>query len=72
MLKTYLTSHQISVVLPILEELRRDAGIELDSPDAEQICSLIMRLYWAGHHTTDDLRAAVHSEIWLQNEPRAA
>jgi hypothetical protein len=51
---------QAEILNSALEELCHDAGIRPATPERREAASLIMRLYWCGHRTPDELRSAIN------------
>jgi hypothetical protein len=71
---TDLSPDQRLILIPIMDGICLDAGIELDSAEREQVASLVMRLFWARHRTSDalggnrrcDSTGRVHGPGYLQ------
>jgi hypothetical protein len=57
-------SKQLVALTAVLDDVCRQAGLEPGSPECDDAASFVMRLYWDGHRTADELKAAllVHSE----------
>ena len=50
---------QLAMLTAILDDLCRDAGIEPDSPVREEAAYMMMRYYWSGCRTVEQLKAAL-------------
>ena len=55
---------QLAALTAALDDVCRSAGLESGSPECDDAAGFVMRLYWDGHRTSDELKAAllVHSE----------
>ena len=42
-----------------LNDICRQAGLEMGSPECDDAADFIMRLYWNGHRTPEQLKAAL-------------
>lgn len=52
---------QLAVLLAALDDICLDAGIEAQSREREDTASLITHLYRNGHHTAEQLKAALNA-----------
>jgi hypothetical protein len=50
---------QLAMLTAVLNDLCHDAGIEPDSPEREDAAYMMMRYYWSGCRTVDQLKAAL-------------
>jgi len=56
-------SKQLAALTDVLDDICRQAGLEPGSPECDDAASFIMRLYWAGHRTAEDLKAAMLASV---------
>ncbi len=56
-------SKQRQILTTVVDDICRDAGIERGSPERKDAASLVMRLYWQGHRTPDELRFALYNAM---------
>jgi hypothetical protein len=54
---------QAQILNAALEELCHDAGIGRSTPERREAASFIMRLYWCGHRTPDELKSAISTAM---------
>jgi hypothetical protein len=54
---------QAQILSAALDELCHDAGIRPATAERREAASFIMRLYWNGHRTTDELKAAINTAM---------
>ena len=50
---------ELAMLTAVLGDLCHDAGIEPDSPEREEAAYMMMRFYWSGFRTADQLKAAL-------------
>jgi hypothetical protein len=55
-----LDPEQLAILTGVINDICHDAGIEPDSGEYEDAAYMVMRFYWAGYRTDDQLRAALH------------
>jgi hypothetical protein len=60
---------QAQILNAALDEFCRDAGIGLGTPERREAASFIMRLYWCGHRTPDELRSAISTATGHERSP---
>ena len=51
---------QAQILNAALDELCYDAGIRRATPEGRAAASLLMRPYWSGHRTPEELKAAIN------------
>jgi hypothetical protein len=56
-------SRQLAALAAVLDDICRQAGLEPGSPECDDAARFIMRLYWAGHRTAEDLKAAMLDSV---------
>jgi hypothetical protein len=54
---------QLAMLNAVLNDICHDAGIEPDSPEREEVAYLMMRFYWGGYTTADQLKAALDNAM---------
>ena len=54
---------QVAVLTAVLKDICSAAGIEPDSTDADDVAQLIVRAFWDGHHTAEELRQAIARRV---------
>ena len=50
---------QLAMLTAVLKDICHEAGIEPDSAEWEEAAYMVMRFYWAGYRTADQLKAAL-------------
>ena len=51
------------ILTAALDELCHDAGIGLGTPEHREAASFVMGLYWNGHRTPEELKAAINTAM---------
>jgi hypothetical protein len=57
---------ELAMLTALLDDICHDAGIEPDSPERDEAAYLVMRFYWSGYRTADQLKAALDRAMGLQ------
>ena len=54
---------KLAMLTAVLNDICHEAGIEPGSEEREEAAYLVMRFYWAGCSTADQLKAALHKAM---------
>ena len=54
---------QLAMLTAVLNDICDEAGIEPGSDEHEEAAYLVMRFYWAGYRTADQLSTALHKAM---------
>ena len=50
---------QLAILNAVLDDVCAAAGIDMHAPEREAAASLVMKFYWNGYRTTDELKLAI-------------
>jgi hypothetical protein len=54
---------KLAMLTALVDDICDDADIERTSPEYADAAYMVMRFYWAGYRTSDQLKAAIHKAM---------
>ena len=52
-------NENLATLVAVLDDVCAAAGIDLQSPERQDVAAMVMQFYWRGYRTADGLRQAL-------------